>query len=844
MILILAGIPFLALCANAGLFYLLVRSGITPGPRRIFAVFLAAISLVCFSSFTLHTNLLHAPVVSLSGVILFGAVMYAALLHFATVFPRRMSKGSWLALFFYILIPTAVIPAILAVKEVQYLGGGVAYIDLGPLAPVFFAYMLGAGALAAALLLRSFRTAAEHQERRRVLYPMVAAVVLTGGGLLNAAPALRGYPVDIVAGVVTAALISYAVLKHHLLDIAVVLRESVVYALPVLGATLLYLAVMLPLLVALEVIGIAACVVAGVAIGVLIALAYYNYGDVVQAFLRRAIFRTAYDFRRKVEELSRLLSRLADPQELSNSLLDMIADTLKYTWSAVWLFNKRDHTYAVSAHRGLEAADAREVSLDADHPFVARLTSCSKILGHAEMRDFDNLMKSLQVDHEPVSTLDPSLALPLKGDDMLIGFIMLGPKASGSYSQDDVALLGTLGHQAGVGFRNAMLYREMTEMATRDGLTGAYNQRYMVQRLPEEMERASRLGLPLSLLLVDIDMFHVFNEMHGHGAGDTALVELVRLMRRRARRTDLIFRYGGEEFAVVALGTAASQAHGFGERLQRDVENHHFRGAHGVRTSLTVSIGVATSPDHADSWEQLLFCADMALLEAKEQGRNTTCLYSPAEEERILEPSTTRSAYLSTIYALAATIDARDTYTYGHSQEVARYATALGKALGFSSERLSSLRMAALLHDIGKIGVPDHILQKAGVFTLEERLEMQKHPLVAETILHHVSALSPLLTAVLHHHERFDGKGYPSGLRGDDIPLEARILAIADACDAMSSFRSHRGALTKDAVIAELIKGAGTQFDPSLTVIFCELLQMPGGLWDEGRPERPSDAEE
>ena len=199
-------------------------------------------------------------------------------------------------------------------------------------------------------------------------------------------------------------------------------------------------------------------------------------------------------------------------------------------------------------------------------------------------------------------------------------------------------------------------------------------------------------------------------------------------------------------------------------------------------------------------------------------------LYTPAEDAEIIssdsgKDTALRSAsqvmYVSTILALAAAIDARDPSTYGHSQKVAKYALLLGEAVGLSPEQLGSLRTAALLHDIGKIGIPDNVLHKAQRLTAKEKEEMQKHPAVAKSMLSHVPSLSLILPQILHHHERFDGSGYPDGLAGDDIPLESRVLAIADAFDAITTSRAYRSQLSTGEAIAKLRRCAGTQFDPT-----------------------------
>ena len=183
-----------------------------------------------------------------------------------------------------------------------------------------------------------------------------------------------------------------------------------------------------------------------------------------------------------------------------------------------------------------------------------------------------------------------------------------------------------------------------------------------------------------------------------------------------------------------------------------------------------------------------------------------------------------KGAILNTIYALAATVDAKDHYTYGHSKKVSKYATDIAEALHLPEERVSAIHTAALLHDIGKIGVSDQILQKNGPLNDEEWEPIQAHPSMGVSILKHVENLRDCLAAVQYHHERYDGSGYPSGLKGSNIPLDARILAIADSFDAMTSSRPYRDKMTAEDALGEIIQCSGTQFDPEIVRVFAKLI--------------------
>jgi putative nucleotidyltransferase with HDIG domain len=285
----------------------------------------------------------------------------------------------------------------------------------------------------------------------------------------------------------------------------------------------------------------------------------------------------------------------------------------------------------------------------------------------------------------------------------------------------------------------------------------------------------------------------------------------------------MAFRYGGEEFTIILPETRLEDAYKVAERIRKTIASKTSSRA----TPITVSVGLSSWPIDGVMKEETVAAADAALYRAKQAGRNRTCISS-----EVTKPATpyvgmeleARSRALSIIYALAATVDAKDHYTYGHSKKVSDYAVALAEVLELPKDRMDTIRAAGLLHDIGKIGIPDSILNKKGPLTDAEWEPLKAHPKLGVEILRHVIDLANCLPAILHHHERYDGTGYLSGLKGDNIPVEARILAIADAYDAITSPRPYHEQLSSQEALAELKRCAGTQFDPELVDIFCKIM--------------------
>ncbi|MBI2842889.1 MAG: diguanylate cyclase [Armatimonadetes bacterium] len=373
-----------------------------------------------------------------------------------------------------------------------------------------------------------------------------------------------------------------------------------------------------------------------------------------------------------------------------------------------------------------------------------------------------------------------------------------------------------------------------------DGLTGLHNHRYLQERLVQEIVRAERYGRPLSAALIDIDHFKHINDELGHQVGDQALQQIAHLLGETVRNTDIIARYGGEEFIVIMPETHLEGAMVVAERIRGQVEERVFearvsgprdRGARWVTLRFTVSVGVAVFPDHARRADELIMAADLALFAAKHASRNIVRSYaalSGDEPRDIRNPSvihlSMREGSLSAVRALAAAVDARDPSTRGHSQKVALYSLAIGQALNLSVEETNTLRMAALLHDVGMIAIPDYILQKPMELTQEERMIVRQHAIMGSEILAKAPQLVHVAEIVRHHHEMFDGCGYADGLKGETIPLASRIIAAAEAFDALTSERPYRAVLSTADAVRKMQGLAGSQFDPLIVNSLHELV--------------------
>ena len=376
------------------------------------------------------------------------------------------------------------------------------------------------------------------------------------------------------------------------------------------------------------------------------------------------------------------------------------------------------------------------------------------------------------------------------------------------------ALVGPL---AAIALYQRSVHRELHAMrlALTDPLTGLGNHRHFHDRLAQDLAATDERGLPLSLCLVDLDRFKEVNDRHGHPAGDRVLAQVA----GRLRQDGEAFRIGGDEFAILLPGRSGDEALVIAEgilgriaslRIPPDIE-------------IGASAGVATYPQLGVGTKDLLSAADRALYLAKEDGRGRVGAFRPdldelAELDR-LASGPNRNARLRAAASLAHAVDERDAYTGGHSHMVSELAARVAELMGLGGHEVELVRLAGSLHDLGKLAVPEEILRKPGPLNDAERLVLERHPHIGFRMLESLG-IEPVATWVLHHHERWDGSGYPHRLGGEEIPLGSRIILVVDAYDAMTSDRVYSARISHEQAVDELERCAGTQFDPEIVSVF------------------------
>jgi diguanylate cyclase (GGDEF)-like protein/putative nucleotidyltransferase with HDIG domain len=480
-----------------------------------------------------------------------------------------------------------------------------------------------------------------------------------------------------------------------------------------------------------------------------------------------------------------------------------------------------------------------------------------------------------------------AVALPIVYGDQLHGVLYVECSAPCDFSVEELQLLETLADLISGALHGSLSFQKAQEQAITDGLTKVKTHRFFMEALSAEWKRATRAGRPFSLVLIDLDRFKFVNDFYGHLEGDLVLRRVGVILEENCRRSDIIARYGGDEFVVLMPETNAEQSRQLAGKLRAYISSDTLLREKNV----TGSFGIASFPVHGSTPQELIQVADASMYLSKHQGGNavsTADHFDPNETKRwkrdvldaylgvtlkrqfttgpeameeicnrldqfmrsldateISEGASTgadvsaeapREAdssearivpplVVETLSSLAIAIDGKDSFTRNHSQRVSSHSVALAEALEMSHAEIEEIRLAGLLHDIGKVGILESILNKNGPLDPDEWDEMKQHVNYGAAILEKVKGLDRIRAMVLHHHEFFDGSGYPHALAGENIPLGARIIAIADAYDTITSDRTYKRARSAGEALAEIERCSAAQFEARLVSVFVETMR-------------------
>jgi diguanylate cyclase (GGDEF)-like protein len=522
-----------------------------------------------------------------------------------------------------------------------------------------------------------------------------------------------------------------------------------------------------------------------------------------------------------LHEIVRAATSSLDVSEVLGQILHRTAQALSADATAVWLLDGQDGypTLQLHAQSGFEAPEHRAL-LSAIPPRWGR--------GLATMLAERHCVPVSCEAHDAASTRAEVWCAPLEWRGKTMG-VLGAARWQGSLGRTERSLLEAVALEVAVALQNARLYHLAVEAADHDGVTGLLNHRAIIQQVSTQIKDAAASGQPLAVILIDLDNFKRINDTHGHLVGDQTLKCVSTALQECCPEGHFAGRYGGDEFILVCPGADATAARALAENIKARLKDAEVSRPGGGSLPVSASIGVALYPQMAGSQHELLAQADVNLYESKAMGSGAIVgLDEPEEEENFCAGSFT------VLDALVTAVDKRDRYTRKHSEEVTEYSLMIAQELGLSEETMRTLRIAGLLHDLGKIAIPDSILRKPGALTDEEFDVMKQHPVLGYLIVSAIPSLAETLPGIRHHHERWDGRGYPDQLAGENIPLLGRLMAVPDAFSAMTTDRPYRKGLPVSEAIKRLREGVGTQFDPAMVVAFVRALDLEGRGHDEG----------
>ncbi len=639
---------------------------------------------------------------------------------------------------------------------------------------------------------------------------------------------LKSFPLDIVAGIVNAILMIWMLYCGHVFKLTLLVSKGNCYLLA-LGLSILVffnLSQSLDRFIRFHIPQFAEYSVMIVTLMTMFLTSMLYW--MMKILFDRLVVREEQKQNERLTEYTMLLSKSLEVKEIYRALVSVISETLGVKKVYICIC-EADGSYKIAY--STSQLDGNRFHMMADHPLIIWLKQSSGCLLY---RDFKRtvIYKSLwEAEKKLLDDLRVDCFLPLKDGDEMVGVVLLSEKERKrkQFTIDDVSFLNSLESVSSIALKNSRLYERAYREARTDDLTGILNRKCFYEMLEETYQRCSRTAM--SVIIINVDDFKLYNQLYGAQEGDLALKHIAQIIAGTVGENGFVARYSGKEFAVILPEFDVYSAKNMAANICDQIHDMNKSNPEACLKALTVSCGVSAIPYGATTTLELIQNADQAVYHVKRAGKNGIMVYTDSLTGTVKGSSaedrhkSMYSEYAQTIYALTAAIDAKDHYTFQHSNNVAYYAEALARELKLPEEHREIIREAALLHDVGKIGVPEQILNKEMRLTDEEYELMKGHVEGSVSIIRHLPSMEYVIPAVIGHHERFDGKGYPRRIAGNDIPLAARILCVADSFDAMVSRRCYKPAMSIGYALEELDRGAGTQFDPMIANTFISMIR-------------------
>lgn len=823
-------VPIITFILYIGLYLVVAFSAPQTKSRRAFRWYLLSMVFWSASAFLVLADLPWTTfwfrLMTTSAI---GAII--SIYHFVIKFLKREVNWSIYVTLYGIAAMVISLFTGLVIESAQIVNGVLVY-QFAPFLSILIGPSYSLTIYSLAILINEYRKSENTIHRNRLTYLIAGISIIILGTVINFTP-LGRYPLDIAANAATAILIAYAILRYQLLNITVVVRKGLLYSIPtaIIGTTY-FLIITLSLRV-FNVYSGAEVFALSLVVALITALVAEPLRDRAQSWVDRLFFREKYDTRRMLQDLSSQAASVLDMSDLSSLILEEVTSTLHIKKSAFFLKDEESEKFFLTEHTGLEGV--RALDFRKNHPIVLWLSSHDEVLTSHDIEVLPQFKSMWKQEREELEFLDAELFIPVKTQGELVGIFYVGPKLSEqAYDQDDILTLSTLANQSAVAIENARLY------------TAEQNRR-------KEMDTLYSLARQL---VASDDINTILSNIAEHAVNSVG-VSYTRV---------LILEENGGYRCLAAQTQQGNDTQLPVGAMEPLVAEHYY---HWIMQGKKAAVVDRRDADLHDEEREALFLSGAKYLclspligadepvgllvfgETRENHRepfdaskirlvNVISDQAASAIQRTMLHEQLEESFLQTVISLANAMDARDTYTGDHSQRMATLAVSVCREMDLSQEQIQAMRWAAILHDIGKIGVPDEILRKPGPLTQEEWETMERHPEIGARIVAPVKKLTPVSPIIRAHHERFDGTGYPRGLKGDNIPVESRILSVVDAYIAIRDERVYSESHTHEEAIAEIRRNSGTQFDPEVVEVFCNVLDGNPALAQDEHSVEPS----
>lgn len=665
-------------------------------------------------------------------------------------------------------------------------------------------------------LVRNYQKSHDVIQRNRLLYLIIALTIIPVIALINFTP-LDKYPLDVAGYGVSALLIAYTILRYQLLDIRIFIRQGLLYSIPTILIGTTYFLVITLFINFFGLFSGSGIFFTSLVVAVITALLAEPLRVRAQAIIDRMFFREKYNSTQMLQTLSGSVASVLDIYKITTMILDEVCSTLHIPMAAFFLRDQVTGRFQLTTQVGLE--EAQNIEFRQGHPMVLWLLSHDKSLTRHDMEVLPQFQSLWQSERKDLELLNAELFIPIKVHDVLVGVFLVGSKRSEqAYTLEDILTLSTVANQTAVAIENARLYTsEQTRLQEMDVLYSMA--RRLVTR--DNLEDVVRIVAQHAADSTQASYARILTREEN---GDYTCRAFYSLSHPQEDRNL------GEKEPLVAEHYYNWIMQGGQHEIVRfnDPDLHpeeksalFFNNARSICLSplkgVDKNIGLLILGDDKSKEQE-------AFTPAKQRLIDVISDYAASAIQRAILHERLEETFLETIIALANAVDARDSYTGDHSQRMAKMSTKIGKEMNLPKDEIEALHWASILHDIGKIGVPDEILNKKGSLTKKEWSIMKEHPLIGAQIVAPVKYLSRVSPIIRSHHEKIDGTGYPFGLEGDEIPLGSRILAVVDAYIAIRDERVYSEANTHEEAVAEIRRSSGTQFDSDIVDIFCKTI--------------------